>query len=75
MARFLSALSLAAAEPGYATRARLVLASISTPAALDTQGRLLGEYLLALRETNQAPTTAKKDGSAGAMHEQSPAGH
>lgn len=66
MARFLSALRSATGDARFGSRAQLVLASISTPVALDSQGRLLGEYLLALREAQGDAKTgsAKKDGSA-----------
>ncbi|MEO6599592.1 MAG: DUF255 domain-containing protein [Polyangiaceae bacterium] len=67
-ARFLAALADASHEATFRLRARAVLAAVSTPAALDAQGRLLGEYLLALRET----ASAKKDSAAVG---QSPAGH
>ncbi len=68
MARFLGELANATGDAHYGLRARTVLAAVSTPAALDAQGRLLGEYLLALRET----ASTKKDGTAV---EQSLPGH
>jgi uncharacterized protein len=76
MARFLGALFEATGEAGFRARAQTVLAAISTPAALDTQGRLLGDYLLALGELEGAPATgsAKKDGAAAEAHGQSPSG-
>jgi uncharacterized protein YyaL (SSP411 family) len=68
VARFLSALRGATGEASFGSRAQTVLAAISTPTALDTQGRLLGEYLLALHEAEAVATaatgSAKKDGSA-----------
>ncbi|MCB9584618.1 MAG: thioredoxin domain-containing protein [Polyangiaceae bacterium] len=48
-ARFLLRLG-ADAERDWAARGRAVLAAISTPAALDEQGRWLGGYLMALDE-------------------------
>ncbi len=71
-ARFLSALADASGEAGHRARAEAVLAAISTPAALEAQGRMLGEYLLALREV--ALGSAKKDAAAATVYEQSPAG-
>jgi uncharacterized protein len=62
-ARFLAALADAmhdGNDASFRSRARTVLAAVSTPVGLDTQGRLLGEYLLALRET----ASTKKDGAA-----------
>jgi uncharacterized protein len=50
MARFLSSLSDASGDESFRLRARTLLAALSTPQALDAQGRLLGEYLLALSE-------------------------
>jgi uncharacterized protein YyaL (SSP411 family) len=73
MARFLSALSEATDDASYRTRSRSLLAAISTPAALDTQGRLLGEYLLALREVELV--SLKKNDAADPLHEQSPLAH
>ena len=64
LARFLSALSVAAQDDEYRARAQALLAAISTPLALDNQGRLLGEYLLALREAD----AAKKGASAGEVY-------
>ena len=71
LARFLNALSDAAGDPSYRARAQTLLAALSTPAALDAQGRLLGEYLLALRETG----SAKKDAAADARTKESLSGH
>jgi uncharacterized protein len=57
-ARFLAALSDATHDQTFRLRARTVLAAVSTPAGLDAQGRLLGEYLLALQDV--AETDSKK---------------
>ncbi|MEO8902832.1 MAG: DUF255 domain-containing protein [Polyangiaceae bacterium] len=73
MARFLNALFEATADASYRARAQVVLASISTPAALEAQGRSLGEYLLALSELETG--SAKKSGAADVSPEQSPVGH
>lgn len=73
MARFLDALFETTDDAAYRARAQVVLASISTPAALDAQGRLLGEYLLALSELETG--SAKKDATADVSPKQSPAGH
>lgn len=49
-ARFLSALSRLKKEEGIQERARRTLAGISSPRMLEKQGRMVGEYLLALEE-------------------------
>jgi uncharacterized protein len=54
-ARFLVALSASTKEPSYRDRARKLLAAISTPRALDSRGRMIGEYLLALDEAGLYP--------------------
>jgi hypothetical protein len=59
-ARFLAAL---AAAPGvapaqralYRTRARALLAALGTPSQFAAQGRLLGEYVLAVDEVGAMP--------------------
>jgi hypothetical protein len=66
MARFLSALSDATGDSNFRLRARALLAALSTPKALDAQGRLLGEYLLAsweagVRATLSAPSASTED--------------
>jgi len=54
-ARFLLALAEATKSPDLRDRARKILAAISTPRALDAQGRMLGEYLTALDEAGLYP--------------------
>ncbi len=73
MARFLNALFEATRGAAHHARAEAVLASISTPAALDSQGRLLGEYLLALSELETG--SAKKDAAADVSPKESELGH
>ncbi len=70
--RFLHALADATGNIGQRSRAEAVLASISTPSALAAQGRMLGEYLLALREVGLGP--AKKDAAAATIRQESPTG-
>lgn len=54
-ARFLAALADATDDESYRERARRTLAAIATPAALDSQGRMVGPYLLALDEAGSYP--------------------
>ena len=54
-ARFFVALSDATIDPESRERARAILAAASTPRALDAQGRMLGEYLIALDEAGLYP--------------------
>lgn len=49
-ARFFAALAASTKDATYRDRGRKLLAAISTPRALDSRGRLIGEYLLALDE-------------------------
>jgi uncharacterized protein len=61
MARFLDSLSDASGDELFRLRARALLAALTTPKALDAQGRLLGEYLLALREAGVHLDSAHPD--------------
>jgi uncharacterized protein YyaL (SSP411 family) len=54
-ARFASALARVNGDVALRERALRTLAAISTPAALDEQGRMLGAYLLALDEAGVRP--------------------
>ena len=66
MARFLSSLSDASGDEHFRARARALLAALSTPRALDAQGRLLGEYLLALWDAGIRPEAATATTSVAA---------
>jgi hypothetical protein len=58
-ARFLAALGSITGKKTYGDLGRRALAAVSTPVALDDQGRILGSYLLALDELGAAPAAAK----------------
>ena len=47
-ARFFTGLAKVTGEPVWRDRAQHILAAIATPRTLDNQGRMVGEYLLAL---------------------------
>jgi len=49
-ARFYATLGRVTSDPDATALARRILAAIATPAAFDTQGRMVGGYLLALDE-------------------------
>lgn len=58
-ARFLAALESISGKKTYGDIGRRALAAISTPVALEDQGRILGSYLLALDELGAAPAATK----------------
>ncbi len=57
-ARFLAALESITGKKTYGDIGRRALAAVSTPVALDDQGRILGGYLLALDELGAARAAA-----------------
>jgi uncharacterized protein YyaL (SSP411 family) len=53
--RFLAALSRVTGDVSYRERAARALAAVATPKALDEQGRMIGEFLLATDEIGAFP--------------------
>ena len=72
-ARFLGALAKLTGDAAYATQGLRILAAVSTPAAIDQQGRMIGAYLLALDDCGESPWRRRERPAPKPTPEPSPA--